>query len=104
MVLRIVPEAPYTEVRLIKPRKKSDCWRWKVLACPYCGKPHWHGAGMDADTVGQYLTHRVAHCHGRDCGQGYNLCVGDPNVKLGEGLICLADVEPTKKMPTRKST
>ena len=35
---------------------------WRVLRCPYCGKPHTHGAGKPTDDPISLLGYRVAHC------------------------------------------
>ena len=90
----IILDAPIVKVLLIKPSNKHDCWHWKVLRCPYCGKSHLHGAGENPDTVCEYLTHRVAHCHFDSSGKGYNLSLGNPS---DTRLVCLADIQPTKQ-------
>lgn len=49
---------PVVLAELVPPRRKGDAWIWLLLSCPYCGRRHVHGAGIDGTVDG----HRVAHC------------------------------------------
>jgi len=53
------PEAPAV---LVAPRRKCDCYLWRVLKCPHCGKKHTHGAGTSEEHAERLLGHRVGHC------------------------------------------
>lgn len=65
---------PKARVRLIPPTRRGDCYLWEVIACPYCGQKHWHGAGDDPKRVNQFLSHRVEHCiDDNACAAGYDL-------------------------------
>ena len=33
-------------------------YTWRLIACPYCGTRHIHGAGTDGTSDG----HRISHC------------------------------------------
>jgi len=52
--------------------------RWRVRACPYCGRSHIHSAGDLLADANDNLGHRIEHC-GEGKGWGYNLRrVDDP--------------------------
>ena len=50
-----------------------ECYQWKVLSCPHCGRAHFHGAGLPHADHDRYLGHRVAHCATRASNNGYVL-------------------------------
>jgi hypothetical protein len=61
-----------------------------VIFCPYCGKPHHHGAGGPGAPFGDGNGHREAHC-------GYGSLrdrIGDP------GYIVREAVSHTRPQPT----
>ncbi|MEX2531435.1 MAG: hypothetical protein WD960_11735 [Gemmatimonadota bacterium] len=74
---------PVVEARRI-PRPEYDYLR--IDSCPYCGRPHTHGAGPPGSPVGYGDGHRVAHCLGSNADPGYTLREVRPVVDLGEDL------------------
>jgi hypothetical protein len=46
--------------------------QWRVVCCPFCGRPHWHGAGDDPTQARRFLGGRVSHCN-PSCGGEYEL-------------------------------
>ncbi len=57
---------PDAKVRLVRPYGGSGCYIWEVIDCPYCGKKHRHGAGVDPARVNEFLSHRRPHCFYND--------------------------------------
>lgn len=53
---------PIAEVELVEPPRNGEAYSWLVLCCPFCGKPHIHGAGTDPREVDSFLGGRVPHC------------------------------------------
>lgn len=62
---------PLAFARLIKGRTVNQ---WRVAQCPYCGRPHLHGAGAAGGDPLTFLGHKVAHCIDSD-NPGYILAV-----------------------------
>ncbi len=57
------PSPPTVLAVLSPPPRRQTAWTWLIPECPYCHKPHTHGAGADGTVDG----HRVSHCaDGRD--------------------------------------
>lgn len=72
------PDAP---ARLIPPDRPGECYLWEVIACPYCGLRHIHGAGLDPKTD-PMLGHRAQHClESFDDMTGYNLVRAEPEAR-----------------------
>ncbi len=44
----------------------ESCWRWVVLACPFCGDEHWHGGGPHDGNPMSFLGGRLSHCVGAE--------------------------------------
>jgi hypothetical protein len=54
---------------LVVLERGRDCWTWRVVRCPFCGRRHTHGGGPFGDDPRRYLGHRTSHCgaaRGRD--------------------------------------
>jgi hypothetical protein len=51
--------------QLIPPTRRGEVYQVKVI-CPYCGKPHFHGAGPDGTRLGWRKP---------DCGRGPQYCL-----------------------------
>lgn len=56
--------------QLIPPKRPGEVWQIKVI-CPYCGKPHFHGAGPDGTRLGA----RSPEC---GLGEQYDIIVDTP--------------------------
>lgn len=52
---------------LSPPSRRQTAWTWRIPECPYCHKPHTHGAGVDGTVDG----HRVSHCADGNDNPGY---------------------------------
>lgn len=64
----------------------SSTLHWQIIACPFCGKEHLHGAGNNPEDARQiYLGHRVTHCtdiaHFFVHHEGYYLVEAEPGAE-----------------------
>lgn len=82
---KIIPDAPCKLIGKPSDPKPGTIqamgasMQWQVIACPHCGKKHYHGAGNNPEEARRsYLGHRGAHCLNGNPGPGYNLVEFNP--------------------------
>ena len=58
--IQSIGDDPVAPVELLR----GEChWRWWVISCPFCGRRHMHGGGVESEDPRRMLTGRLSHCH-----------------------------------------